>query len=325
MKGDTMGKRIAILTSGGDAPGMNAVIRAVVRTGIHYGMKVYGVNQGYDGLIKGDVEPMTSRSVADIIFRGGTILKTARCPEMHTPEGVKKAAEVVKILRLDGLVIAGGDGSFKGALELSRLGVNVMGIPATIDLDIQCTEYSIGFDTAVNTAVEAIIRIRDTSSSHERCSIVEVMGRDAGHLALWCGIAGGAEEVLIPENPANTTEVIEQILLNRSKGKRHNLVVVAEGIGGSTQLAKEIEKVLGIESRATILGHLQRGGTPTAADRMHGSVMGYMAVNALHENNVNKVVTYIDGKHCLIDMEDAVSAKKQFSPEIYNITKVLSI
>jgi len=317
--------RIGVLTSGGDAPGMNAVIRAVVRTATHYGIRVYGIKTGYEGLFRGDVDELDPGDVSDIIYRGGTILRTARCAEMMTEEGQKRAAEVLKVLWLDALIVIGGDGSFKGAKSLMQYGVNVMAIPATIDLDMDCTEYTIGFDTAVNTVAETIVRLRDTSSSHERCSVVEVMGRNAGHLATWCGLTGGAEEVLIPEYPINTAAVIEQILHNRASGKRHNLVVVSEGIGGSDSLANEIERILGIESRATVLGHLQRGGMPTALDRMHASVMGYMAVKAIKEGETNKVVVYRDGKHQLMDLNEALEMKKEYSPELYEITKILAI
>jgi 6-phosphofructokinase 1 len=208
---------------------------------------------------------------------------------------------------------------------LSKHGIGVIGIPATIDLDINCTEYTIGFDTAVNTADDAIIRIRDTSYSHDRCSVVEVMGRDAGYLATWCGLTGGAEEVLIPENPVDVNSVIEQILRNRAKGKRHNLIVVAEGIGGSDGLAKELEKVLGIEARATVLGHLQRGGTPTAVDRMHATIMGHMAVDAVRDSNTNTAVVFRAGKHELIPLADAINAKREYDPKMYEITKILAI
>ena len=317
--------RVGVLTSGGDAPGMNALIRSVVRTATHFGIKIYGIKTGYDGLFRGDVDQMSPEDVSDIIYRGGAILKTARCQEMMTEEGQQRAAEVLKVLRLDGLIVAGGDGSFKGAVSLSKYGVGVVGIPATIDLDMDCTDYTIGFDTAVNTAADAITHIRDTSSSHERCSIVEVMGRDAGFLALWCGITGGAEEVLIPENPVDTNSVIETILQNRAQGKRHNLVVVAEGVGGAGKLAKEIERVLGIESRATVLGHMQRGGPPTAVDRMHASVMGYMAVKAIMDGDVNKVVVYKNGRHSLMDLAEALSAKREYDSEMYDITKILAI
>ena len=319
------GLRIGVLTSGGDAPGMNAAIRAVVRTGHKLGMRVYGIKTGYEGLFNGDIEEISSDSVSDIIHRGGTILRTARCMEMMTEEGQRRAAEVLKVIKLDGLIVIGGDGSFKGALSLSRQCIGVIGIPTTIDLDMECTEYTIGFDTAVNTVADAIVRIRDTSSSHERCSVVEVMGRNAGYLAMWCGLAGGAEEVLIPENPVDVSTVIEQILHNRAHGKRHNLIVVAEGVGGSDSLAKEIERVLGIEARSTVLGHLQRGGTPTAVDRMHATMMGYKAVMAIHEGHLNKAVVFRNGSHELMDLEEALSAKQEFSNEMLEITRALAI
>ena len=317
--------RIGVLTSGGDAPGMNAAIRAVVRTGSHFNMRVFGVSGGYEGLFKGDIDELHPDEVTNIIHRGGTILRTARCMEMMTEEGQKRASEVLKVMKLDAVIIIGGDGSFRGARALSRHGIGVIGIPATIDLDMDCTEYTIGFDTAVNTAADAIMKIRDTSSSHERCSVVEVMGRGAGYLALWCGLAGGAEEVLIPEAPIKTEAVIEQILRNRAKGKKHNLVVVAEGVGGSDEIAKDIGRILNIEARSTVLGHLQRGGTPTAVDRMHATMMGFLAVQAVHKGDVNKVVVYRNGKHELIELNDALYAKKTYSPELYDIIKVLAI
>jgi len=317
--------RIGVLTSGGDAPGMNAVIRAVVRTAAHFDMRVYGIKTGYDGLYKGDIDEITADDVSGIIHRGGTILRTARCAEMMTEEGQARAAEICKVMKFDAVIVIGGDGSFKGAASLARHGVNVVGIPASIDLDMNCTEYTIGFDTAVNTAADAIIRIRDTSTSHERCSVVEVMGRDAGYLALWCGLTGGAEEVLIPENPIDIKSVTEQILRNRAKGKRHNLIVVAEGIGDSVNLSKEIERVLGIEARGTVLGHLQRGGTPTATDRMHATYMGHMAVEAVKNGNTNKAVVFRSGKHELIDLTEALEAKREYNPKMYEITKILAV
>jgi len=317
--------RVGILTSGGDAPGMNAVIRAVVRSAIHFNMRVYGIKAGFQGLFRADVNEMTTKDVSDIIQRGGTILRTARCKDMMTEEGQKRAAEVVRVMQLDAVIIIGGDGSFKGAMTLAKQGIKVICIPATIDLDMDCTDYTIGFDTAVNTAANAITCIRDTSSSHERCSIVEVMGRDAGYLALWCGLASGAEEVVIPENPINTKAVMEQIVENRSAGRRHHLIVVAEGIGGSGKMAKEIEKVLEIETRATVLGHMQRGGTPTAVDRMHASIMGFMAIEAIKDGNFNNVIVYRNGKHSLVELEKALTMKKEYSPEMYEITKILAI
>jgi len=317
--------RVGVLTSGGDAPGMNAVIRAVVRSALHFNMRVYGIRAGYQGLFRADINEMNTDDVSDIIHRGGTILRTARCMEMISDDGQRRAAEVIRAMQLDAVIVVGGDGSFKGALALSKLGIKVICIPATIDLDMDCTEYTIGFDTAVNTAAAAIICIRDTSSSHERCSIVEVMGRNAGYLAQWCGIAGGAEEVITLENRIDTKSVMEQLMKNRSRGKRHHLIVVAEGVGGSNELAQEIERVLDIETRATVLGHMQRGGTPSAIDRMHGSIMGYMAVKAIKEDDVNKVVIYKDGKHDLIGLEEALTMRKKYNPEMYDITKILAI
>ena len=318
--------KIGVLTSGGDAPGMNAVIRAVVRTGIYHGMKVYGISRGYEGLLNAEVDELTTLNVRDIIHRGGTILRTARCPSMLKEEGQQRAATVVKVLGLDALVVIGGDGTFQGAASLSLLGVNIIAVPATIDLDMACTEYTIGFDTAVNTGMENINKISDSSSSHERCSVVEVMGRDSGCLALWCSLTGGAEEVLIPEyREVDNDAVIKQIIHNRTHGKKHNLVVVAEGVGGSFKLSQEIEKVLGIEARATTLGHLQRGGSPTAIDRMHGSVMGYMAVEAVLNGEVNKAVVVSGGKHILIDLDQALQIEKTYDHSLYEMIKVLAV
>jgi len=319
-------KKIGILTSGGDAPGMNATIRAVVRTALHFDCKMVGVRRGFDGLLSGDIYDMNAKSVSDIIHKGGTILLTARCPEMMTPEGQDRAAYVCKVLGLDALVIIGGDGSLRGAQALAARGVNVYGIPGTIDLDCECSEYTIGFDSAVNTGMDAINKIRDTSSSHERCSVVEVMGRNCGQIALWCGMTGGAEEVAIVENrEVDTESIIKQIIENRSNGKTHNLVVVAEGIGGSVALAKEIQRVTGIESRATILGHLQRGGAPTAVDRMHASMMGYNAVELFLSGKRNRVVICKDGGYTDVDINDAFDIKREYSPRLYDIMKILAV
>ncbi|MDR1532553.1 MAG: 6-phosphofructokinase [Clostridiales bacterium] len=319
-------KKIGLLTSGGDAPGMNAAIRSVVRTAVYHGVKVFGIQRGYEGLIDGEIEEMNARSVTDIIHRGGTILKTARCPAMMTAEGREKAAAVYDALKLDALMVIGGNGSLSGALELSKLGLNCIGIPGTIDLDLDCTEYTIGFDTAVNTGMKAINKIRDTSSSHERCSVVEVMGRHAGFIALWCGISGGAEEVLVPESgEVNRDAIIQLIMENRTKGKSHNMIVVAEGVGGSVQLAKDIEKITGIETRATILGHLQRGGSPTAVDRYHASVMGHEAVRVFLEGAQNRIIVYRDGKHTHVDLEEGLNYRREYDSSIYDITKILAI
>lgn len=324
---DKQVRKIGVLTSGGDAPGMNAAIRAVVRSALNNNIQVVGIRKGYNGLMNGDIKDLSGKDVSEILGRGGTILHSARALEMLTEEGQQKAANIYKILGLDALVVIGGDGSFRGCRALAKYGVNCIGIPATIDLDISCSEYTIGFDTAVNTGVEAISKLRDTSGSHERCSVCEVMGRDAGYIALWCAMGGGAEEVLIPEEKelGTSERVIKQLLENRSKGKRHNLVVVAEGIGGSQQLAKEIQDTTGIQTRATILGHLQRGGSPTALDRIRASEMGYIAVKSIMEGNVNKIVAYNKGEYQTIDIEEALSMEKQFNPEMYEIIKVLSI
>ncbi len=318
--------KIGILTSGGDAPGMNAAIRAVVRTAINKKIMVYGIRRGYEGLISADVFEMDGKSVSDTIHKGGTILKTARAPEMLTEEGQSRAANVCSVLGLSALIVIGGDGSFRGADELSKKGVNVICIPATIDLDLPCTDYTIGFDTAVNTGMEAINKIRDTSGSHERCSIVEVMGRNSGYIALWTSMTGGAEEVLIPENgEADIQKIVSQIILNRAKGKTHNLIVVAEGIGGGQRLAEEIEGMTGIETRATVLGYLQRGGSPTALDRMHASMMGYYAVEKFIENYRNIAIVFRKGEYISIDIGEALAVEKPDVSDLYRIIKTLSI
>lgn len=322
----TKERRIGILTSGGDAPGMNATIRAVVRAAISNGIKPIGIKRGFDGLLDADIWEMNAKSVSDIIHIGGTILHTARCQEMMTEEGQDKATKISQVLGLEALVIIGGDGSLRGGFELMKRGVNIIGIPATIDLDAPFTDYTIGFDTAVNTGMKAINKIRDTSFSHERCSIVEVMGRNSGQIALWCGLVGGAEEILIPEKGIHDTDfVIEQILGNRAMGKQHNLIIVAEGIGGSDALAKKIESITGIETRATILGYLQRGGSPTAVDRMHASMMGYLAVKFIAEKQYNKAIGYKNGNYIGIDLEEALSIKSVYDDTLYEITKTLSI
>lgn len=318
-------KRIGVLTSGGDAPGMNAAIRGVVRTALNRGLSVMGIKRGYEGLLACDISELNGKSVSDIIHRGGTSLLTARCPEMLEKKYQEKAADICRIMKIDALVTIGGDGTFRGASALSDIGVNVMGIPATIDLDLPYTDYTIGFDTAVNTAMEAINKIRDTSSSHERCSVVEVMGRRCGNIALWCSITGGAEAVIIPEHPVSKEEVIKEIIQNRAKGKSHNLIVVAEGTGGSEALAKEIEKVTGIVTRATILGYLQRGGSPSARDRMEGSLMGYNCVEAIMNGERNRVMGVINGARISMDIKEALSCTKEYNDTLYNVIKVLSV
>ena len=318
-------KTIGVLTSGGDAPGMNAAIRAVVRTAISKGMKVKGIMRGYAGLLQEEIVDMSSTDVSNIIFRGGTILYTARCMEFVTPEGQEQGAEICRKHGIDGIVVIGGDGSFRGAGKLAALGVNTIGVPGTIDLDIACTDYTIGFDTAVNTAMEAIDKVRDTSTSHERCSIIEVMGRNAGYIALWCGIANGAEDILLPERyDGNEQALIDRIIENRKRGKKHNIIINAEGIGHSTSMARRIEAATGIETRATILGHMQRGGTPTCKDRVYASIMGARAAELLCEGKSNRLVAYKNGKFVDFDIDEALAMKKDINEYEFNISALLS-
>ena len=317
-------KTIGILTSGGDAPGMNAAIRAVVRTAIHNGLNVKGIMRGYAGLLQEEIVDMDSTSVSDIIHKGGTILYTARCQEFTTVEGQKKGADICKKHGIDGVVVIGGDGSFQGAGKLSALGINTIGIPGTIDLDIACTDYTIGFDTAVNTAMEAIDKVRDTSTSHERCSIIEVMGRNAGYIALWCGFANGAEDVLLPERyDGNEQYLIDRIIENRKRGKKHHIIINAEGIGHSTSMAKRIEAATGIETRATILGYMQRGGAPTCKDRVYASIMGAKAVELLIEGQSNRLMAYKNGEYVDFDIQEALAMTKDISEDQYRINKLL--
>ena len=319
-------KTIGVLTSGGDAPGMNAAIRAVVREAIVKGLKVKGIKRGYAGLLQEEIVDMEAKDVSDIIERGGTILQTARCAEFTTAEGQQRGAEILKKHGIDGLVVIGGDGSFKGAQKLAALGINTIGLPGTIDLDIACTEYTIGFDTAVNTAMEAIDKVRDTSTSHERCSIIEVMGRGAGYIALWCGIANGAEDILLPEKyDYDEQKLVNNIIEKRKRGKKHHIIVNAEGIGHSASMAKRIEAATGIETRATILGHMQRGGSPTAKDRVYASTMGALAVDLLCEGKSNRVVGYRHGDFVDFDIDEALAMKKEIPEYQYKIAKDLSI
>ena len=319
-------KTIAVLTSGGDAPGMNAAIRAVVRAGISMGLNVKGIRRGYAGLIEGDIIDMDARSVSDIIHRGGTMLYTARCPEFKTQEGVDKAIASCKEHGIDGIVVIGGDGSFRGARDLSLGGIPCIGVPGTIDNDISSTEYTIGYDTAINTAVEMADKLRDTAQSHDRCSVVEVMGRRAGYLALQTGVACGAIAVLVPEVEFDLKkDVIEKIKAVHKTGKKHFVVVVAEGVGGVVDIAAKIEEETGIESRATILGHVQRGGIPTARDRVMASQMGYRAVELLNKGIGNRVITFVDNKLGDKDIYEALAMKKQFSIDEYNIATAISI
>lgn len=317
-------KKIAILTSGGDAPGMNAAVRAVVRTALSNGIEVMGVQRGYSGLLDGDITPMTRSSVSDIIQRGGTILRTARCPEFKQEEVRKRAVKILQAYGVEALVVVGGDGSFTGAKLLSKLGVMTVGLPGTIDNDLSYTDYTIGFDTALNTIVDSINKIRDTSTSHERVSIVEVMGRNCGDLALYAGISGGAEAVIVPELPFDKEELCRTILEGKNQGKRHNLVILAEGVGGAYDLAEYVEGVTGIETRATILGHIQRGGSPTAQDRVLASRMGVKAVEVLMEGKTSRVIGIRDNQIIDQDIDEALAMERKFNQELYDLSVVIS-
>ncbi|MBQ9141020.1 MAG: 6-phosphofructokinase [Lachnospiraceae bacterium] len=317
-------KTIGVLTSGGDAPGMNAAIRAVVRTALAKGLKVKGIKKGYHGLLNEEIVDMQAKDVSDIIQRGGTVLGTARCLEFKTLEGQQKGAEICKKHGIDGIVVIGGDGSYRGAQKLARLGINTVGIPGTIDLDISCSEYTIGFDTAVNTAMEAIDKVKDTSSSHERCSIIEVMGRNAGYIALWCGVANGAEDILLPEKyDYNEQNIINNIIENRKRGKTHHIIINAEGIGHSASMARRIEAATGIETRATILGYMQRGGSPTCKDRYYASMMGAYAVDILLQGKSNRVVAYQHGDFVDYDIEEGLSMQKSIDEFQFNVARLL--
>ena len=317
-------RQIGVLTSGGDSPGMNAAIRAVAREAMHNKCKVIGIQRGYKGLLNEEFKEMKSVDVAGIIQMGGTILGTARCPEFKEEEVQQKAADICRKHGIDGIVVIGGDGSYRGAQALSRHGVNTIGLPGTIDLDITCTDYTIGFDTAVNTAMEAIDKVKDTSSSHERCSIIEVMGRHAGYIALWCGIANGAEDILIPEKyDYDEQKIVDHIIINRRLGKKHHLIINAEGIGHSTSMASRIEAATGIETRATILGYMQRGGSPTCKDRYYASVMGAYAADILVQGKTNRVVCYRNGQFVDLDIEEALAMTKNISEYEYQISQHL--
>ena len=318
-------KTIGVLTSGGDAPGMNAAIRAVVRTAIYNKMRVLGIKRGFNGLIRGEIEEMDVASVGEIIHRGGTILHTARCEEFKTEEGLKKAYNIIKIFGIDGIIVIGGDGSFRGARDLSKFGVPVVGIPGTIDNDIACTDFTIGFDTAVNTVLDALNKIRDTVTSHERVNIIEVMGRNAGDIALYAGLSGGADDIIVPEIPFNVDNICRILIEGKNRGKVSYILIVAEGTKNSFQLAKEIEEKTGLEVRVTVLGHIQRGGSPTAADRILASRMGAHAVKLLLSGKSNRVVAIRGSQIVDYDMDEALSMKKDFDHEMYELAKILSI
>ena len=312
-------KKIGVLTSGGDAPGMNAAVRAVTRAAIRMGMQVYGIRRGYNGLINVDVIEMNERSVSDIIQRGGTMLYTARCPEFRTEEGVNKAKDKCKELGLEGIVVIGGDGSFRGAADLSAKGILCVGLPGTIDNDISCTEYTIGYDTAMNTAMEMVDKLRDTAQSHDRCSVVEVMGRGAGFIAVNTGVACGATYVITSEVPYDLDVIAKKMLESRKTGKQHFIIIVSEGVGHSDEIARTLQEKTGIEARTTILGHVQRGGSPTVRDRVVASQMGYYAVNLLSQGIGNRVVGMQNNKIVDYDIQEALSMKKPFEEDLYHI------
>ena len=318
-------KTIAILTSGGDAPGMTACIRSIARTCIYNGIRVMGIRSGYDGLMNGNIYEMNVSSVADIIHRGGTILGSARCPEFETEEGQKKGAQILKDFGIDGLVVLGGDGSFKGASALSKIGISTIGIPCTIDNDMGYTDYTIGFLTAVETVSDAISKLRDTSSSHGRANIIEVMGRNCGDIALYSGVASGAESILVPEVELNIDEVTEKIERGRKRGKLHHLIMLAEGVGGAYDIKNMIEEKTGVETKVTILGHVQRGGTPCTFDRLMATQMGNLAVKLIMEEKTDLAIAMKDNKIITVPIDEAVTTKRKFREDLYEISKEISI
>ncbi|AJQ28669.1 6-phosphofructokinase [Pelosinus fermentans] len=318
-------KKIGVLTSGGDAPGMNAAIRAIVRTAIYNDLKVIGIQRGYTGLLDGEIKEMHISSVGDIIHRGGTVLKTSRCEKMRTEAGINEAIGILEKNEIDGLIVIGGDGSFQGANKISQTGIKVVGVPGTIDNDLAYTDYTIGFDTAVNTVLDSISKIRDTSMSHEKVTIIEVMGRCCGDIALYAGLAGGAESILVPEEKYEVTKICEKMLQGKKRGKAHNIIILAEGRESAVELQQEIFAITGIESRVTVLGYLQRGGVPTAFDRILASKMGANAVKLLMEGKSNRAIGIKDNHLIDIDMMKALSKTKAFDHEMYNLSQILSI
>lgn len=317
-------KTIGILTSGGDAPGMNSAIRAAVRTALNNGMRVKGIRNGYDGLMKGDIYEMNVSSVADIIHKGGTILGTARSTEFKNAEGQKRGAQILKDYGIEGLIVIGGDGSFKGAKALSDLGIKTIGIPGTIDNDMGYTDFTIGFFTAIETVTDAIGKLRDTSSSHGRAVVIEVMGRNCGDLALFSGLAGGAESIIVPEHKFSIDEIVEKVNHGRKRGKLHHLIVLAEGVGNPYTVAKEIEERSGVETKVTVLGHVQRGGSPSSADRLLGSIMGATAAELLNEEKTNIALGYTNGKINQVSIDEAVSMNSDFNEDLYKLANKLS-
>jgi len=318
-------KKIGIITSGGDAPGMNAAIRAVVRKSLHYGMEVYGVKRGYQGLLNNEFEKLDTNSVSDIIHRGGTILHTARCEEFKTEAGQQRAVENLKDMGIEGLVIIGGDGSLRGAAALTRKNIPAIGIPGTIDNDIPFTDYSIGYDTALNTVVEAVNKIRDTATSHERTFVIEVMGRQAGHIALYSGIASGAESILVPEIPYSIDEICKRIVDGHKRSKSHSIIIVAEGAANAFEIGSKIKAKTGFETRVIVLGHIQRGGTPTAFDRILASQLASKAVDLLKNNIGGKMVGQVQNKIVVTDIEEILTTKKNLDMNSFELAKILSV
>ena len=323
-------RKIGVLTSGGDAPGMNAAIRSIVRYGLSQGFEMVGVERGYHGLLRGEFVELTAASVSDLIQRGGTILQTARSKAFATPEGIESATKIAKDYGLDALIVIGGDGSFRGAQKLCEQGIPTIGIPGTIDNDISCTEYTIGYDTALNTAMEAVDKIRDTATSHQRCSLIEVMGRNAGYIAIEVALATGAEMVLVPEKDKNcprvqlVNRIVEDIKAAQSVGKKHHIVIIAEGVGGSQELAEMIEECTEVETRATVLGHIQRGGSPTIKDRVVAAQMGMRAIDLLAQGKSNRVVIIKNGKISDVDIDEGLAMKKTICEKEYNLIGYLS-
>ena len=318
-------KRIGVLTSGGDSPGMNAAIRSAVRYAIEKGMEVYGIHRGYEGLLEGDIHEMTRNSVADILQKGGTILKTARSSRFMTPEGQEHAVEVLEAFGIDAVVVIGGDGSMRGGLDLTKRGVTVMGVPGTIDNDLGYTDYTIGFDTAVTTCLDAITKLRDTSSAHDRAFIIEVMGRHCGDIAMYAGLAGGAEDVLVPELPYDVNELCKKIIQSANRGKRHNIIIKAEGVDVSSQdLAHEIERKTGRETRLVVLSYLQRGGSPTMRDRLLATLCARKAVDLIDKGSQSKAIGTVNGHIVAYDLEEALEVKREPNKEMYDLISILA-
>ncbi len=318
-------KRIGVLTSGGDSPGMNPAVRAVVRKAIHEGMEVYGIYQGYQGLIEGNIKKLEVGDVGDIIQRGGTMLYSARCPEFKTEEGRLKGIENLKKHGIEGLVVIGGDGSYMGAVKLTELGFPCIGIPGTIDNDIPGTDFTLGFDTALHTVIDAIDKIRDTATSHERPVIIEVMGRNAGDIALWSGLAGGAETILIPEAKDEFQEMVDRLRKGQERGKKHSIIVVAEGVANGNEVAKQLHEAAGIETRVTVLGHIQRGGSPTAQDRVLGSRFGGRAVELLLEGKGGRAIGIRKNEIVDYDIMEILGEPHHINADMYRLSKELSI